>query len=71
MEPMPLEVALGLCEEIREETRGKLLSWARLQCWGCMTFSKGEPAKMCLGGSPDGRGCNLVDARYARQGKRG
>ncbi len=70
MEPIPLEVALRLCGEIREEARTKLLSWPRLQCWGCMTFSKGEPAKMCLGG-PDGRGCNLVNARYAGQGKRG
>jgi hypothetical protein len=70
MEAIPLEVGLNLCGEIRAETRRKLLSFARWQCWGCMMASKGDPAKMCVGSRPDGRGCNLVTARYARQRQR-
>jgi len=32
-----------------------------------MRFSKGDPAKMCVGSQPDYRGCNLVNARYDRE----
>ena len=69
MEALPLEVGLKLCGEIREETRGKLFSFARWQCWGCMMASKGDTTKTCVGSRPDGLGCNLVNARYSRQGK--
>ncbi len=68
METIPLDVGLKLCGEIREETSRKLFSFARMQCWGCLMASKGDPAKMCVGSRLDGRGCNLVNARYARQG---
>lgn len=67
MEAIPLAVGLKLCEEIQEETGTKRFSLARLQCWGCMKASKGDPAKMCVGSRPDGRGCNLVNTRYAVQ----
>lgn len=67
MEAIPLELGLRLCEAIREETGHKLFSFARMQCWGCLKASKGDVTKMCVGTSPDGRGCNLVNARYARQ----
>jgi hypothetical protein len=70
MEAIPLEVGLKLCGEIRDETGRALFSFARWQCWGCLKASKGEPAKMCVGSRPDGRGCNLVNARYAAQEKR-
>lgn len=62
---VPRETALKLCEEIRAENRRKklrFLSFQALQCWGCETFSKGDPAKMCVAG-----GCNLVDARYRKR----
>ena len=72
MEAIPLELGLKLCGEIREETRRALFSPARWQCWGCMKASRGETAKMCVGSRPDGRGCNLVNARYAgRSGEGG
>jgi hypothetical protein len=64
-----LEVGLELCREIREETRRKLFSFARWQCWGCLKASKGDATLICVGSRPDGRGCNLVNARYARLGK--
>jgi len=32
-----------------------------------LTFTKGDPAKMCVSGKPGYRGCNLVNARYDRQ----
>jgi hypothetical protein len=58
------ELALQMCAEIREENRDKWFSAARWQCWGCMTFTGGDPEKMCIGGE---EGCNLVNAHYARQ----
>jgi len=59
------DVALQLCAEIRQENRGKWYSFAALRRWGCSTFSKGDPAKMCLSSKPGYRGCNLVNAHYA------
>lgn len=59
--PVPWEIALKLCKEIREEnSRKKLrfLSFQALQCQGCETFSKGDQTKMCIA-----NGCNLVNAR--------
>ena len=61
---IPRETALRLCGEIREQYRGKWYAIAGLQCWGCATFSKGDPASMCVSSRPDYRGCNLVNARY-------
>lgn len=66
MDTMPKETALQLCAEIREENRGKWYRFAHLQCWGCMTYAKGNPDKMCLG-SPDG--CNLINKRYGEREK--
>ena len=64
---IPKDTALQLCAEIREQYRGKWYTFAGLQCWGCATFSKGDLTKMCVGGSPDYRGSNLVNARYDQQ----
>ncbi len=67
---IPKDAALQICAEIREQYRGKWWSLAGMQCWGCTTFSKGDPTKMCIGSRPDYRGCNLVNARYDRQAPR-
>jgi len=64
---IPEDVAWQLCAEIRQENRGKWYSFAAWQCWGCLTFTKGDPAKMCVSGKPGYRGCNLVNARYDQQ----
>lgn len=37
-----------------------------MMCRGCVTFSKGDSAKMCFANSPDTRGCHQVYARYDR-----
>jgi hypothetical protein len=65
--PIPKDTALQLCAEIRQEYGGKWYTFAGLQCWGCMFFSKGDPAKMCVSSRPDSRGCNLVNARYQQR----
>ena len=67
MDAISREVALQLCAEIREENRGKWYRFAHLQCWGCTTYAKGDPDKMCLR-SPEGySGCNLINKRYAQR----
>jgi len=69
MDAIPREVALQLCAEIRQENRGKWYSFARLQCWGCMTYVKGDPDKMCLINQEGYSGCNLINKRYAQRSK--
>ncbi len=65
-EPIPEEIALGLCSAIRQQYQGKWWTLAGMQCAFCLKFSSGDPAKMCVGSRPDFRGCNLVTARYDR-----
>jgi hypothetical protein len=67
MDAIPRETALQLCAEVREENRGKWYGLAHLQCWGCMTFAKGNPDKMCLSSQEGCSGCNLINKRYARR----
>lgn len=67
VDAIPKDVALRLCEEIREENRGKWYRWTAWWCWGCETFCKGDPEKMCVSNRPGYRGCMQVNARYARQ----
>lgn len=69
MDAIPRDVALQLCAEIREKNRGKWYSFARMQCRGCMKFSKGNPDKMCVSSREDYRGCNLVNKLYNRKPK--
>lgn len=64
---IPKEEALHLCAETREEHRRKPYTFGALMCWGCVKFSKGDPAKMCISSRPDYRGCYQVNARYDRQ----
>ena len=58
MDALPFDVAMELCEAIREEQRIKWFT----QCWGCTTFSHGDVSKMC--GAVVA--CNLVLKRYQR-----
>jgi hypothetical protein len=48
-EAIPKDVALQLCSEIRNAKKVKLFT----QCWGCVKFSKGDPAKMCFSSRTD------------------
>jgi hypothetical protein len=63
--PIPKDIALQLCAEIRKEKAGKLFT----QCWGCVKATKGNPDKMCVNSRPDYRGCAQVNARYDRSRK--
>jgi hypothetical protein len=67
MEAIPRETALQLCAEIRQENRGKWYRFAHIQCWGCTTYAKGDPDKLCLNSQEGYRGCNLVNKRYAQR----
>jgi len=60
--PLSKDVALQLCEEIRQEKAGRPFT----QCWGCVKFSKGDPTKMCLSSAPGYRGCKLINERHDR-----
>jgi uncharacterized protein (DUF779 family) len=62
-ETIPCDVALQLCSEIRQEKGVKMFS----QCWGCVRFSKGDPAKMCFSSRADNRGCGIINKRYDKQ----
>jgi len=60
------ELALLICETIRQENRIKWYTLSKLRCWGCMRFSKGDLSKMCMSRQEGYRGCNLVNERYAK-----
>ena len=67
LNPIPKETAFQLCAEIRQQYGRKWYTAAGMQCAGCMYFSKGDEAKMCVSNQPGYRGCNLVNARYEKQ----
>jgi len=48
MDAISKAIALQLCAEIREENRGKWYRLAHLQCWGCMSFTKGGTLIRCV-----------------------
>ena len=66
MEAIPKDIAWQLCAEIRQANQGKWYTYNGLWCWGCGTFSKHDPAKMCVSNRADYRGCAQVNARYDR-----
>jgi len=45
---IPKEVGYRICDEIRQENRRKPFRvMSGLWCWGCMTFTGGDPEKRC------------------------
>ena len=45
---LPKEIAYRICDEIRAENRRKPYTIVSpLWCWGCMTFTGGDPQKRC------------------------
>ena len=67
MDALPRDLALRLCQESRDENKGRWYRWTTWMCWGCTTFSRGDVGKMCLSSQPDNRGCVQVNARLERQ----
>jgi hypothetical protein len=61
---IPKEVALKLCEQIREKNRRRWYSFYGIWCWFCHRFAKGNPDKLCFSNRPDNRGCHQVNKRY-------
>lgn len=59
MQTLSMDAAVQLCNEVQAGQIVKIFT----QCWGCTTFSKGDPARMC-GGVVS---CNLVLNRYRKQ----
>lgn len=66
MSAIPEDTARRLCDQIRQANRGRWYSFYCWWCWGCVTFTGGEPAKMCFANKPGNRGCSQVNARYDR-----
>jgi hypothetical protein len=64
--PIPKDEAFRLCALIREQNQGRLYTFGGMMCWGCMTFGKNDPARMCVSSRPDYRGCLQVNARFDR-----
>lgn len=63
MESVPQPLASQLCRQAQDNQIIKVFT----QCWGCVRFSKGDPAKMCGGIVA----CNLVLARYHKLKRKG
>jgi len=61
---IPKEIALSICQQVREENRGRWYSFYFWWCWGCNLFSKGDPGKLCFSSRIDNRGCGQVNKRY-------
>ncbi len=61
--PIQEDIALQICEEIREKNKKKKFSFAKGQCWGCMKYSnkKGDIKHRCIFVKEDNRGCHLVN----------
>jgi hypothetical protein len=62
---IPQDIAYRLCGDMRAEGKRKWYTWSAWWCWGCVTFTGGDPAKRC-GATV---ACPQVVDRYARQNK--
>ncbi len=64
MNAIPSDQALATCEQVRARNRGKWYTYQTWWCWGCITFTKGDPTKRCYAGAPDNRGCLQVNQLF-------
>ncbi|MFX1315396.1 MAG: hypothetical protein ACFE9T_05995 [Promethearchaeota archaeon] len=60
---IPEDIALRICEELREKNKKRKFSFAKGQCWGCLKYSnkKGDVKYRCIFSKEDNRGCHLVN----------
>ena len=65
--PIPLEIAAKLCEQIRTEANTNWHTAAARWCWHCQKTSE-DPSKPGYLGVPGNRGCHLVNIRFAEYG---
>ncbi len=68
MNPISKTQALAICEQVQAKNRGKWLTYQAWWCWGCTTFTKGDPEKRCFANSSQGdnRGCLQVNEQFDR-----
>lgn len=59
--PLSQAEAEQLCAGVRAANRRRWFSAAYWQCWGCMCFTGGDPARRCMGSRLDWRGCGLIN----------
>lgn len=61
--PIPEEIALQIYEEVAEQNKKKKVSFAKVQCWGCMKYSqkKNDIRHRCIFSDENNRGCQLVN----------
>ena len=62
--PIPLEIAKRLCDEIREETDRIWYPIPDRWCFCCQEESGGDPMKRGFLSQPGNRGCMLINTRY-------
>lgn len=63
--PIPYEMAVRLCAEIREEAERRWYTPAARWCWICQESTGGDPAKRGFLQKPGNRGCPLINARFS------
>lgn len=64
--PIPLDIAIRLCTEIREETDRVWYPTPDRWCFCCQQESGGDPLKRGFLRQPGNRGCFLINTRYDR-----
>lgn len=65
--PIPLEIALKLCDEIRLQAEQAWHTPALRWCWECQQDTSGDPQKRGFTRKPGNRGCVLVNSLYAER----
>jgi hypothetical protein len=65
-QPIPFEIAVRLCDEIRKENSCMWHSVAARWCWLCENDARGDVSKMGFSRQPDNRGCPQINARYVQ-----
>lgn len=65
LEPIPMEIAIDLCQKICQEAELRWNSAVARWCWACTSCDCGDPTKRGFARQPGNRGCLMVNARYA------
>lgn len=67
---IPGDIALQLCQEIREENARKRFGAGKMQCKFCYKFGRDNPEKLCIFANEQNRGCSQVNKRYDKRYKK-
>ena len=65
---IPENIALEIDDLVRKRNKSKIISFSKVQCWGCMRYSnkKKDVKVRCLYNDPNlnNRGCQLINDVY-------